>query len=128
MGGQVRRLGPGAHAARGGAKPIGEGTIVITNKRLILKTGNRTARSSTVRRADLPVQRRPALQKTIGSTLLKFKSGRRRPGNRAELLSALDAHGRIITSAHDTRRLRRFCGAPRGFALPAPCGGSFAVA
>jgi hypothetical protein len=75
----------------GGAKPIGEGTIVITNKRLILKTGSRTAAIKYAPDSQIYLYNDGLrLQKTIGSTLLRFKSGSEETGEIvAELLSAL---------------------------------------
>ena len=64
----------------GGAKPVGEGNVIVTNRRLILKTGNRMASVKYGREAQIHIYGdgiRPA--KTVGNTLLKFKSDRRRP-------------------------------------------------
>ena len=59
-----------------GAKPLGEGTVILTNKRLILKTGD--GRTASVRhRGEVPFflyNEGLRLQKTMGNTLLKFKS------------------------------------------------------
>jgi len=59
-----------------GAKPLGEGNVVITSHRLILKTGD--GRTASVRfGGDVPFfvyNEGLRLTKTMGSTLLKFKT------------------------------------------------------
>ena len=71
-----------------GAKPVGEGNIIITNKRVILKTGE--GRTASVRfGGDVPFylyNEGLRLQKTMGSTLLKFKT---RSDDTAEIVGEL---------------------------------------
>ncbi len=58
-----------------GAKPVGEGTLIITNKRLVVKTGSRTAaiKYSSAEQIFLYGDG-IRLQRTVGSTMLKFRS------------------------------------------------------
>jgi hypothetical protein len=73
-----------------GAKPVGEGNVIVTNKRLILKTGNRMASVKYGREAHVSIYGDGIrLAKTVGNTLLKFKSGSEETGEIvAELVSA----------------------------------------
>ena len=65
--------------------------MIVTSKRLILKTGSRSAAIKYGPDAQIYLYNDGLrLQKTIGSTLLKFKSGSEETGEIvAELLSAL---------------------------------------
>jgi len=74
-----------------GAKPVGEGSLIFTNKRLILKIGTRTAAIKYGPDAHIHVYSDGIrLQKTIGNTLLKFRSGSEETGEIvAELLAGL---------------------------------------
>lgn len=74
-----------------GAKPIGEGTLVLTNRRLIVKTGSRVAAIKYAPDAQVYLYSDGVrLQRTIGNTLLKFRSGSEETGEIvAELLAAL---------------------------------------
>ena len=73
-----------------GAKPIGEGNVIVTNRRLVLKTGNRMASVKYAREAQVHIYGDGIrLAKTVGNTLLKFKSGSEETGEIvAELVSA----------------------------------------
>ncbi len=74
-----------------GAKPIGEGTLVLTNRRLVVKAGSRVAAIKYAPDAQIFVYSDGLrLQRTIGNTLLKFRSGSEETGEIvAELLAAL---------------------------------------
>jgi hypothetical protein len=74
-----------------GAKPIGEGALVFTNRRLIVKTGSRVAAIKYAPDAQIYLYSDGLrLQRTIGNTLLKFRSGSEETGEIvAELLAAL---------------------------------------
>ena len=60
-----------------GAKPVGEGTVIVTDRRVILKAAD--GRTASVRfGGDVPFylyNEGLRLKKTMGNTLLKFKSG-----------------------------------------------------
>jgi hypothetical protein len=70
------------------AKPIGEGTVIITNRRVVLKTGD--GRTASVRLGgDVPFylyNEGLRLKKTMGNTLLKFKT---RSDDTAEIVGEL---------------------------------------
>jgi hypothetical protein len=74
-----------------GAKPIGEGSLIFTSRRLILKTGGRTAAVKYGPDAQVHLYSDGIrLRKTMGNTLLKFRSGSEETGEIVgELLSAL---------------------------------------
>ena len=74
-----------------GAKPVGEGTIIITNRRLVIRTGTRVAAVKYSPEVQVYLYSDGVrLQKTIGNTLLKYKSGSEETGEIvAELLAAL---------------------------------------
>jgi len=74
-----------------GAKPIGEGALVFTNRRLIVKTGSRVAAIKYAPDAQIYLYSDGLrLQRTIGNTLLKYRSGSEETGEIvAELLAAL---------------------------------------
>ena len=74
-----------------GAKPQGEGTLIFTNRRLIVKIGSRTAAIKYAPDAHIHVYSDGIrLPKTIGNTLLKFRSGSEETGEIvAELLATL---------------------------------------
>lgn len=76
-----------------GAKPIGEGTLIITDKRLLLKTGTRTAAVKYGNGGQIYAYADGLrLQRTVGNTLLKFKSNSGDTGEIvAEILSAVTA-------------------------------------
>ncbi len=58
-----------------GAKPVGEGTLIITNKRLVVKTGSRTAAVKYSNSEQIFIYGDGIrLQRTVGNTLLKFRS------------------------------------------------------
>jgi hypothetical protein len=59
-----------------GARPIGEATLVITNKRLVLKTAKKLAAVQLAPQAQVFLYADGLrLQRTTGNTLLKFRSG-----------------------------------------------------
>ena len=73
-----------------GAKPVGEGTLIVTNRRLLLKTGTRTAAVKYGPNAIFTYSDGLRLQRTVGNTLLKFKSNSGDTGEIvAEILSAV---------------------------------------
>lgn len=74
-----------------GAKLLGEGSLIITDRRLILKTGNRTAAVKYGREAQIYLYGDGVrLPRTVGNMLLKFRSGSEETGEIVgELLSAL---------------------------------------
>ena len=74
-----------------GAKPVGEGSLIITNRRLVLKIGTRTASVKYGPDAQIHLYSDGIrLQKTIGNSLLKFRSGSDETGEIVgELLAAL---------------------------------------
>ena len=74
-----------------GAKPLGEGSLILTDRRLILKTGNRTAAIKYSKDAQIHLYSDGVrLQRTIGNMLLRFRSGSEETGEIVgELLSAL---------------------------------------
>ncbi|MDQ3024928.1 MAG: hypothetical protein M3R58_00275 [Pseudomonadota bacterium] len=93
----MKVLGPFKYAEGGtrshflpeeGAKPIGDGNVIITSKRVILKMGD--GRTAAVRfGGDAPFylyNEGLRLQKTMGSTLLKFKT---RSDDTAEIVGEL---------------------------------------
>ena len=58
------------------AKPIGESSLILTSKRLILKTGTRIAAVKFAREAQMFLYSDGLrLPRTVGSTLLRFRSG-----------------------------------------------------
>jgi hypothetical protein len=74
-----------------GAKPVNEGSLIITNQRLLVKTGSRQAavKYSTSEQIFL-YSDGIRLQRTVGNTLLKFKSRSEDTGEIvAELLAAV---------------------------------------
>jgi hypothetical protein len=74
-----------------GSKPLGEGSLILTDRRLILKTGNRTAAIKYSKDAQIHLYSDGVrLQRTIGNMLLRFRSGSEETGEIVgELLSAL---------------------------------------
>jgi hypothetical protein len=59
-----------------GAKPIGESALILTNKRLVLKTGTRVAAVKFGKDAQIYLYSNGIrLPRTVGNTLLKFRSG-----------------------------------------------------
>ena len=74
-----------------GAKPLGEGSLIITDRRLILKTANRSAAVKYGREAQIHLYGDGVrLPRTVGNTLLRFRSGSEETGEIVgELLSAL---------------------------------------
>ena len=59
-----------------GAKPIGESNLILTNKRLVLKTGTRVAAVKYGRDAQIFLYSDGLrLPRTVGNTLLRFRSG-----------------------------------------------------
>ena len=59
-----------------GAKPIGESNLILTNKRLVLKTGTRLAAVKYGRDAQIFLYSDGLrLPRTVGNTLLRFRSG-----------------------------------------------------
>lgn len=76
-----------------GAKPIGEGTLIITDKRLLLKAGTRTAAVKYGSGGQIYAYADGLrLQRTVGNTLLKFRSNSGDTGEIvAEILSAVTA-------------------------------------
>jgi hypothetical protein len=72
------------------AKPIGEGNVIITNRRIVLKTGSRMASVKFAPEAQVFLYADGIrLAKTVGNTLLKFKSGSEETGEIVgELVSA----------------------------------------
>ena len=65
-----------AHALpEDGAKEIGESTLILTNKRLVLKTGARVAAVRLGHEAQIYLYNDGVrLQRTVGNTLLRFRS------------------------------------------------------
>lgn len=74
-----------------GAKPIGEGNLILTDRRLILKSGSRIAAVKYSPDAQIHLYSDGIrLQRTISNTLLKFRSGSEETGEIVgELLGAL---------------------------------------
>ena len=74
-----------------GAKPLGEGSLILTDRRLILKTGSRTAAIKYSKDAQIHLYSDGVrLPRTIGNMLLRFRSGSEETGEIVgELLSAL---------------------------------------
>ncbi len=74
-----------------GAKPLGEGSLILTDRRLILKTGNRTAAVKYSKDAQIHLYSDGVrLQRMVGNMLLRFRSGSEETGEIVgELLSAL---------------------------------------
>lgn len=59
-----------------GAKPIGESALILTNRRLVLKTGARVAAVKLGKDAQIYLYSDGIrLPRTVGNTLLKFRSG-----------------------------------------------------
>jgi hypothetical protein len=59
-----------------GGKPIGESSLILTNKRLVLKTGTRVAAVKFGKDAQIYLYSDGIrLPRTVGNTLLKFRSG-----------------------------------------------------
>ena len=73
------------------AKPVGESSLVLTNQRLVLKTGSRVAAVKYSREAQLFMYCDGLrLPRTVGHTLLRFRSGSDSTAEIvAELLSVL---------------------------------------
>jgi hypothetical protein len=70
-----------------GAKPLGESTLVLGSRRLILKTGTRVAAVKYGREAQIFLYCDGIrLPRTVGNTLLKFRSG---SDSTAEIVGAL---------------------------------------
>lgn len=78
----------GAHALPDeGAKPIGESTLILSNRRLILKSGTRVAAVKYGREAQMFLYCDGLrLPRTVGNTLLRFRSG---SDNTAEIVGTL---------------------------------------
>lgn len=76
-----------------GAKPVGEGTLIVTSQRLLLKTGARTAAVKYGNSEQIFTYADGLrLQRTVGNTLLRFKSNSGDTGEIvAEILSAVTA-------------------------------------
>ena len=69
------------------AKPIGESSLVLTNQRLVLKTGTRVAAVKYSREAQIYLYCDGVrLPRTVGHTLLRFRSG---SDNTAEIVAEL---------------------------------------
>jgi hypothetical protein len=72
-----------------GAKPVGEGTLIVTSQRLLLKTGTRTAAVKYSAGEQIYAYADGMrLQRTVGNTLLKYKSKSEDTG---EIVSAIVA-------------------------------------
>ena len=70
-----------------GAKPIGESSLILTNQRLVLKTGTRVAAVKFGKDAQIYLYSDGIrLPRTVGNTLLKFRSG---SDNTAEVVGSL---------------------------------------
>ena len=70
-----------------GARAIGEGTLILSDKRLILRTGNKTAAVRYAREAQIYLYGDGVrLARTVGNTLLKFRS---RSDDTAEIVGEL---------------------------------------
>lgn len=70
-----------------GARAIGEGTLILTDKRLVLKTGNKTAAVKFARDAQIYLYGDGIrLPRTVGNTLLRFRS---RSGDTGEIVGEL---------------------------------------
>jgi len=70
-----------------GAKPIGESSLILTNKRLVLKTGGRVAAVKFGKDAQIYLYSDGIrLPRTVGHTLLKFRS---RSNDTAEIVGVL---------------------------------------
>jgi hypothetical protein len=70
-----------------GARAIGEGTLILTDKRLVLKTGNKTAAVKFARDAQIYLYGDGLrLPRTVGNTLLRFRS---RSGDTGEIVGEL---------------------------------------
>ncbi|MGZ5031723.1 MAG: hypothetical protein ACXWAC_00855 [Usitatibacter sp.] len=70
-----------------GAKPIGESSLILTNKRLVLKTGGRVAAVKFGKDAQIYLYSDGIrLPRTVGHTLLKFRS---RSDDTAEIVGVL---------------------------------------
>jgi len=70
-----------------GALAIGEGTLILSDKRLILRTGNKTAAVRYAREAQIYLYGDGVrLARTVGNTLLKFRS---RSDDTAEIVGEL---------------------------------------
>jgi hypothetical protein len=70
-----------------GAKPIGESSLILTNKRLVLKTGARVAAVKFSNEAQIWLYIDGIrLPRTVGNTLLKFRS---RSDDTAEIVGSL---------------------------------------
>ena len=74
-----------------GAKEIGESSLILTNKRVVLKTGSRVAAVKYGREAQIWIYSDGLrLPRTVGNTLLRFRSGSDSTAEIvAELLAAL---------------------------------------
>lgn len=70
-----------------GARAIGEGTLILTDRRLVLKTGNKTAAVKYGRDAQIHLYGDGIrLPRTVGNTLLRFRS---RSGDTGEIVGEL---------------------------------------
>jgi hypothetical protein len=70
-----------------GARSIGEGILILTDRRLVLKTGNKTAAVKFAREAQLYLYADGIrLPRTVGNTLLRFRS---RSGDTGEIVGEL---------------------------------------
>jgi hypothetical protein len=78
----------GAHVLpEDGARSIGEGTLILTDRRLVLKTGNKTAAVKYAREAQIYLYSDGLrLPRTVGNTLLRFRS---RSGDTGEIVGEL---------------------------------------
>jgi hypothetical protein len=70
-----------------GARAMGEGTLILTDRRLVLKTGNKTAAVKYARDAQIYLYGDGIrLPRTVGNTLLRFRS---RSGDTGEIVGEL---------------------------------------
>jgi hypothetical protein len=70
-----------------GARPMGDGVLILTDKRLVLKTGNKTAAVKYARDALIFLYGDGIrLPRTVGNTLLRFRS---RSGDTGEIVGEL---------------------------------------
>jgi hypothetical protein len=78
----------GAHVLpEDGARSIGEGALIVTDRRLVLKTGNKTAAVKYAREAQIYLYSDGLrLPRTVGNTLLRFRS---RSGDTGEIVGEL---------------------------------------
>jgi hypothetical protein len=70
-----------------GARALGEGTLILTDRRLVQKTGNKTAAVKFAREAQIYLYGDGIrLPRTVGNTLLRFRS---RSGDTGEIVGEL---------------------------------------